>query len=128
MDSDDASGCTNECSDGGNDGEGARGSGATGTSTRTRVGARAERRLPGTGGVLSAGHKATNEDSLIACVTQVANKFVAMSDADVGFSAVRVEDVVRNEVRSAVSEAMAVIKALLDSTHRWQYSKLFPKK
>eukprot|EP00171_Calliarthron_tuberculosum_P001334 IDg1334t1 len=85
------------------------------TCAAGRIGARSDRRAPGAGGVRPVGTRASNDAALLACVTQVTDNFAAMSDAYIGRSSVRVEEVVRDEVRKAIAESMEELKSLLQS-------------
>ena len=54
---------------------------------------------------------------LVGCVSQVAKAFSALTDAYIGRSSTRIEDLIRHEVRKAVSSSLQEIKVLLkDST------------
>lgn len=72
----------------------------------------------GAGGVRVAALRTSNDAALIACVTQVSDKFLAMSYAVVGLSAERVEDFVSEEVRKAVKESMTELESLLEAQLR----------
>lgn len=93
------------------------------THRRRGIGARADHRDPGAGGVRSTTPRANTDAALLSCVTQVADKFAALSDAYIGRSATRMDEVinnevkrvVRDEVKQAVAESMEEIKDLLRS-------------
>ena len=83
----------------------------------TRQGARANRRYPGGAGVKSEQKNVDRDADLVGCVSQVAKAFSALTDAYLGRSSTRIEDVIRHEVRKAVSSSLQEIKVLLkDST------------
>lgn len=82
-----------------------------GSNNANRVGARTNERAPGVAGVRTSASRASNEAALVACVTQVADNFFAMSDACIGRSSNRIEEAVREEVQKAVDE----LKTLLAS-------------
>lgn len=81
----------------------------------SRLGARSGQRVSGATGLPTTSTRRSSDAALLACVSQVADKFAAMSDAYIGRSFGRTEEVIRDEVKKVVGESMQEIKDLLRS-------------